>query len=145
MKKETGTITPEETTNNILNLNSFCIIATASEKGEPEAATIEYMRGDEYDLYFKTFSDSRKYKNLCLNHRASIVVNFLPHSLQMNGIIFELEGNEKEKIKERFMKENGKENWYNYPETKFLKFSPNWIRLFVPNKFFPIKQIINKT
>ncbi len=93
----------------ILSQNEICILATASKGGKTEAATIEYASDGRFNVYFETFAYYRKYKNIKENPCGSIVLNDLPHTIQMDGKITELSVKEAEKAKQLLAKKYGKE------------------------------------
>jgi uncharacterized protein YhbP (UPF0306 family) len=49
-----------------------CIIATASQDGEPSASTV-YFSNKSLDLFFNTLRDSQKVRNISVNPRVAIV------------------------------------------------------------------------
>jgi len=81
-----------------LRHKQLAVIATASIKGEPEAATIGYFIDDNFDFYFITRRQSRKFKNLIENRMAAIVVGteLAPTTVQMQGTAHLLEDGKEE-------------------------------------------------
>lgn len=72
-----------------LQKNKTAVIATSSADGTPEAATITYLFDDDFNLYFITRKQSRKFQNILKNHIVSVVVGTDPQILataQMKGI-----------------------------------------------------------
>lgn len=55
------------------NIAQFMTIATVSEKGGPQAVTVEFgLYGDK--IIFDTFNDSRKYTNILRDNRVALVM-----------------------------------------------------------------------
>lgn len=133
---------PESLARQILSRNTLCVLASASPDGKPEAATIEYAE-EGFTLYFETFPSYRKYKNLKSNPRASIVVTEVPHTIQMDGTVEELEGKEVQTAKNLLTKKHGKgSGFYEDPDIRFFRFSPSWIRILVEAKYPPKYAVI---
>ena len=128
----------------LISRNTLCTLATASLQGKPEAATIEYGEDEGMNLFFETFLSYRKYLNLKSNPKASIVITEVPHTIQMDGNVEELSGDEAEVAKQLLVKKHGEgSGFYSDPEIKFFKFTPNWIRVLVNDKW-PPKYVIIK-
>lgn len=56
----------------------LAVLATVSEDGKPQAATVCYFIDDNWDIYLFTHSDSRKAKNLQKNSKVALVVGTIP-------------------------------------------------------------------
>ncbi|MDO8660651.1 MAG: pyridoxamine 5'-phosphate oxidase family protein [Candidatus Woesearchaeota archaeon] len=127
----------KERVKQILSTNQICMLATASLTGKPEVATMEYTEDDQFNLYFETFPKYRKYTNLKTNPYASVVINQLPHTIQMDGTATELTGAERENAKHQLTNKHGSKNQYQDPTICFFKFTPTWIRVLVEPKYPP--------
>jgi general stress protein 26 len=125
----------------MLRRNTLCVLATASNDGKPEAATIEYVTGEGFELYFETFVGYGKYPNLKQNRRVSIVITELPHTIQMDGIAEELQGSAALEAKKRMAAKHD-HAFYNDPHIRFFKFTQQWIRIMVGGKHPPRYEVI---
>lgn len=113
----------------ILFNSKNCTLATASKDGKPEAATIDYYADSDYNIYFNSFPQYRKYQNIKTNPVGSIVITHDLNTIQIDGSIIELANEEKEWAKKNLLEKNpGDEIFLNNPEGLFFKFKPNWIR-----------------
>ena len=77
------------------------VLSTVSESGEPQAATITFIVDYEFNIYFITRKNSRKYANIAHNARVSVVTGFDPENpstLQMQGVAEIMSGNRLETI-----------------------------------------------
>lgn len=129
----------------LLGENKLCTLATASTDGKPEAATIEYASDDKYDLYFETFPTYRKYNNLKSNPRTSVVITQDQHTIQMDGTVEELSGEEAIRAKNLLITKHGHgTGFYQDPNIRFFRFTPGWIRILVDPKWPPKYQIIKE-
>lgn len=63
----------------------FAVLATASAKGEPQAATMSFFVDNEFTFYFISTNGSRKLENLKNNDTVAIVVGFGPHPMTIQG------------------------------------------------------------
>ena len=128
----------EKMVKKLLKENKFCVLATASLDGKPEAAIIEYVADKESNLYFETFPSYRKYANLKKNPQASVVITQVPYTLQMDGSVTELSEIAALKAKALLIKKHGLGSGFYLNSTiKFFKFTPTWIRVLVEAKFPP--------
>lgn len=127
----------------ILTKNTLCTLATASVDGKPEAATIEYVKDKDYNLYFETLVPNRKYPNMKSNPRASVVITEAPHTVQMDGTVEELSGKEAEEAKQRLIERHGEgSGFYSAPKIRFFRFTPKWIRVLVKYGYPPKYEVI---
>ena len=134
-----------ELVKNLMSRNTLCVLATSSLEGKPEAATMEYAEDEDMNLYFESFPNYRKYPNLKSNPKVSIVITEVPHTIQTDGTVTELSGDEAEAAKQRLIKKHGGgSGFYSDPDIKFFKFTPTWIRVLVaakwPPKYVTIKE-----
>lgn len=61
-----------------LKSNTTGVIATLSEHGEPQAATINYTIDDNFNLYFIARQGSRKFANLSAHAEVGLVIGTDP-------------------------------------------------------------------
>ena len=110
---------------------SFCVLATADATGRPEAAVMAYAANKAFVIYFYTEPETRKYKNLLVNKRASVVIGGWENdpTVQMDGLVEELSGLETEKAKEFVL--SAHPEWrvhFSAPTGKWFSFKPFWLR-----------------
>lgn len=128
----------------ILYKNSICTLATASLDGKPEAATIQYIADEKYNLFFESFPTYRKYKNFASNPRVSVVItNPEMKTVQMDGTVSELSGDDAERAKQKIIDEHGKGVGYLFaPNVLFFRFTPSWIRVLVDGNYPPTYEMV---
>jgi Pyridoxamine 5''-phosphate oxidase. len=83
----------------VLTEAQTCTLATASQDGVPEAATIRFVSDQNLDLYITTESMYRKYENMTVNPRVALVVDEAQYNLQLEGVATEVHGEAAEQIK----------------------------------------------
>jgi len=71
-----------------LRTHPECVLATVSASGKPEAATVLFAVDDDFNFYFGTRTDYRKYMNLVGDKWAAVVVGASakdPRTVQAEG------------------------------------------------------------
>lgn len=109
----------------------FCVLATASQDGTPEAAFIGFTINEDLELVIGTSTKSRKYRNLKAESHVALVFKFDGHqTLQYEGIAAEL-GNapDHDRVQEHFAKFPGTKKFINDPNQTWFTIKPTWIRL----------------
>ena len=112
------------------------VIATVSKAGVPNAATVTYSVSDDFEIYFMTRIETRKYVNLEHNPVAAFVVGTGPAatSVQIEGSVKQLDDEAAFKqlvttltnnstVYSVFIKMNG-------VKFRFFKLTPMWVRMF---------------
>lgn len=68
------------------------VLATASAEGKPHASAIYYVADDDFNIYFFTLFNSRKFSAMQANPSVAFVVGTLdaPQTLQMEGVVVEM-------------------------------------------------------
>jgi general stress protein 26 len=72
-----------------LQIHRTASLATVSEHGEPQVATVNYVLDDNFNFFFIVRKHSRKFKNLESNKKVGILVGGdpqIPVIVQMQGI-----------------------------------------------------------
>ena len=122
----------------ILYNSELCALATASLKGKPEVATIEYYADENYNLYFESFPTYRKYQNFKENPLASVAITLNKKTVQMNGEIKKLDGGDAQWAKQKLIERFGDGVGYLHaPDVLFFRFTPTWIRVLVDGSYPP--------
>ncbi|MBS3071018.1 pyridoxamine 5'-phosphate oxidase family protein [Candidatus Pacearchaeota archaeon] len=120
--------TEEDLAEKLISSNSLCVLATASLNGKPEAATIEYVY-EGGDFYFVTKRGFVKYKNLKINPKASIVITEGKNTVQIDGVVKELKGDDANMASSIMTSKLGQDpKIYLGSEWKSFKFTPTEIR-----------------
>ena len=128
------TETPQEILNRLFQVRT-CVLATSTLAGKPQTAYMYFVSDDKNNLYFKTFNDNRKYKNIKSNPKASVVIYEKPDYVQMDGLIEEVLGSEAEIAKRKLISKYGEDQEYQDKRLRFLMFKPTWIRVRINNKY----------
>ncbi len=105
------------------------VIAT-NDGSIPEAALVGFGVADDLSLIFGTYTTTRKYKNILKNPKVAIVFgNSEKITVQYQGVITVLEGDELTKYKEIYFKKVPSSKKYEtYPNQIYLKVTQSWIR-----------------
>lgn len=114
------------------------VVATISREGHPHASAVYYTCDDTFSIYFLTLASSRKYMAASANPWAAFVVGTqdIPQTLQIEGPISELKGNEETQVRiAELMKVLISNGTYYAPITKLdpadtvlMWIQPKWIR-----------------
>ncbi len=64
------------------------VISTINVKGDPQSALVYYVADDEFNIYFTTYSNSRKYTNILAHNKVAFVVSNIesPQTVQIEGV-----------------------------------------------------------
>jgi len=111
--------------------NSFCVLSTATLSGKPESAVMSYTTKDDFTILISTETTTRKYPNILANPQASVVIGGLNSdpSAQLDGQIKVLQGPSADEAKTIILSVHPDMAAYvNTPNTKFLAFTPVWLR-----------------
>lgn len=121
-----------------LKNKEIAVISTVSENNEPTAATILFSVDDDFNFYFITRRQTRKFKNLQINKNIAIVVGteLEPGTIQIQGEAQLLKENEAEKfIKEMTKNKKDLLDLYSGPflsisgiDFAIFKVKINWMR-----------------
>lgn len=71
-----------------LKSQRVAVISTVAENGDPQSAVVTFLVDDEFNIFFVTRKKSRKFANMMINPRVSVVVGFDPEhpsTIQMHG------------------------------------------------------------
>lgn len=119
----------------ILYKNTLTVISTiAVNTGNPESALVTYAENENLELYFGTYQNERKYKNLKNNPAVAFVIGWdatIHETLQYEGVARELEATEIHEAHQHFLKKPGNINTEEYlyhPKFSFFIVKPTWLR-----------------
>ena len=131
----------------VLKKQSLCVISTVSKENRPESALVGFAELPDLSLIFGTSTTSRKYINLLHNDSVAFSISSIGKNervtIQYEGKIKKLEGNELAEGKKTFFLKNPHAKHYDLDPTQiFMKVIPRWIRYsdntLVPNEIFEI-------
>jgi general stress protein 26 len=114
-----------------IKTRKHAVISTCGRNQHPEAALIGFGETDAYQLFFGTYSSSRKYKNLQENDKVALVIGWEEDyiTVQYEGTATEVFGQELEKYLELYHKKVPSAAKYrNHPQQTYFKVTPTWIR-----------------
>ena len=118
---------------------SVAVLSTVTPDNLPESATIYFVIGENYTLYFMTKTFSRKYTNLEKNPHAALVIGTEnePATAQIQGIAEKITDPEEFDKRMEMLKQNFFKNDYVAPlfqmapeknDLVIYKVIPSWIR-----------------
>ncbi len=120
-----------------LKEKQLAVVSTASSAGKPEAATVIYFIDDDFNFYFVTRRNTRKFENLQSNSNVAIVVGteLLPVTVQIEGTAELVSGEDGELLMAEIIKRPQIQSLYFGPflELKGIDFAAfkvkiNWLR-----------------
>ncbi len=68
-----------------LKENKVGVFSTISSEGEPQSAAVFYIIDNDFNFYFATGRESRKFKNIEKNNKVSFVVGVGPDFVTVQG------------------------------------------------------------
>jgi len=113
-----------------------CVIATASKKGEPAVAAMQFAKDGEH-IILKTFNDSRKYTHLTANPQVSMMLYDKPDYAQLDGWVLELRGDEAQAAKRKFIEKYGDDAYLNDERMRYLRFTSHFIKVQTRKEYPP--------
>lgn len=124
-------MTDKQTVLDFVKKNSLCVLSTATLSGKTESAVMAYTVKDDFTILMSTETTTRKYPNILENFQASVVIGGLSNdpSVQLDGQIKVLQGPQADDAKNTILSLHPDMAAYiNTPNTKFLAFTPVWLR-----------------
>ncbi len=113
-----------------LRRHRWCVQASVSSAGAPQAAVVGYAVSDELEIIFDTSASTRKARNLRADARVALVVGWDDEqTLQVEGLVDEPRGSELARLKRcyfaAFPDGVERELW---PDITYLRVRPHWAR-----------------
>jgi len=112
-----------------MSAERYCVVATTSPDGAPEAAFVGFAVTPALEVIFETTDATRKCLNLRHDPRISLVVGNDQRTLQYEGIADEPLGSELETLKTAFFSTwpqlRSHEEW---PGLTYFRIKPRWVR-----------------
>lgn len=122
----------EQIVYDFLQKNEHAVIATSNlHTYQPESALIGFGQTKNLEIVFGTFNTSRKYSNLLENKKVSFVIGWENDfiNVQYEGEATEISGEEKETLVKMYhQKVPSAAHYDNYPQQRYFKVIPTWIR-----------------
>jgi uncharacterized pyridoxamine 5'-phosphate oxidase family protein len=128
---------PIEQALEILEEQETCTLATVTEEGNPEAATVRYLHDDDLNIYINTGSTYRKYKNMKQTTSVAIVVDAEYKNLQMEGEATEVFDEKSQEVIDMYIDKYGNSGYLNNEESVFFRIDTNWARVLIDGRFPP--------
>jgi uncharacterized protein YhbP (UPF0306 family) len=126
----------------LLEKEELCTLATASENGVPEAATVRYMSDDDFDIYINSGSTYRKYQNMKENSRVAVVIDGEYKNIQLEGEAEEIDREDSDYIVQMYEDKYGKSKYLTNDESVFFRIETDWVRILVDGRYPPEYQMI---
>ena len=120
-----------------LKEKELAVVSTVSAASKPESATVIYFIDDEFNFYFITRRNTRKFENLQLNKNVALVVGteLMPITVQIEGTAELITGEKGEALVTEIAKRPQIQSLYFGPflELKGIDFAAfkvkiNWLR-----------------
>jgi Pyridoxamine 5''-phosphate oxidase. len=144
--EESSSLSSKTKARQTLSEAQTCTLATASQDGVPEAATIRFVSDQNLDMYITTESMYRKYENMTVNPRVALVVDGSQYNLQLEGVATEAHGETAEFIKQKYTEKYGSSKYLNNDDSVFFEIIIDWARLLVDGQFPPeFEMVIGST
>lgn len=118
---------------NLLEENLFCVVSSVNSMGCSESAVVAFTSFSDLKIAFQTPNTTRKYRNIKLNQKVSIVVGWDEKKLvtvQYEGIARELiDEKEINEVRKHQLRKNLHSKKYAYlEENKYFLVEPSWVR-----------------
>jgi general stress protein 26 len=109
---------------------SLAVYSTASLSGQPQSAVMAITVTDDWSIYMSTEPTTRKIRNLAVNPASSLVIGGLNNdpSVQLDGRSIIIPDSEVESAKSLVLSIHPELKDYLNPSSKFIKFTPSWLR-----------------
>ncbi len=105
------------------------VVSTIGTDGQPQSALVAFSETPELKIVFGTFNDSRKFRNLQRDPRASFVISGNDATVQLEGTARLAEGTDDEQCRALHIAKNpGSAKYLDDPRQRFFIVTPMWIR-----------------
>lgn len=134
---------------NLLERMKTGVVSTVNKEGNPESSLVYYVIDESFNIYFTTYSNSRKYANISMHKMVAFNVSDAvdPQTVQMEGIAEEMKISGGHEILEKLNNVLSSNTAYFPPiahiekdKTVVIKIAPTMIRL-GNFSFVPIEEI----
>lgn len=109
----------------------YCIIATVSAEGSPQAAFVAFSENQDLEIMIGTSNKSRKYQNIMRNPNVAIEFGIDgKRTMQYEGVARILNDAErKERAKAHFVKQPSARKYESDPDQVYFVVRPTWLRI----------------
>ena len=107
------------------------VLSTVNQKHLPQAAVVGFAENEKFEIFFGTFTDSRKFQNLVRNAHVAMVIGWEEgKTVQLEGLAQEItHKDEIENItKIQLAKIPSAAKYVKLSHEAFFKIQPSWIR-----------------
>ena len=107
------------------------VLSTVNQKHLPQAAVVGFAENEKFEIFFGTFTDSRKFQNLVYNAHVAMVIGWEEgKTVQLEGLAQEItHKDEIENItKIQLAKIPSAAKYVKLSHEPFFKIQPSWIR-----------------
>src|SRR6266536_620305 len=113
-----------------LQRHKYCVIATVSAEGKPEAALVAFSESDNLEIIFGTSMDSRKFADILGNPNIAVVIGWEDQAtMQYEGAARVLEDSEWAALSHKHLtKQPASANFQDSPDERYIAVTPKWIR-----------------
>jgi len=108
----------------------LAVLASTSERGEPQAALVGVTATDQGEIVFDTLVSSRKYANLRRNSQVALVIGWDDEqTVQLEGIAEEIKDPAQDPAVAAYYEQypDGRER-ATWPEIAYIRVTPVWAR-----------------
>jgi len=106
-----------------------CVISTVAGDGSPQSALVAFSEGPDFSIVIGTFNDTRKFTNLLVDARTSLVISGEDVSLQIEGTATLMEGADAERCTARHAAKNPAAAHYALDSRqRYFVVTPSWMR-----------------
>jgi uncharacterized pyridoxamine 5'-phosphate oxidase family protein len=116
---------------NFIRRYKYRIVSTVSQRNTPESACVGFAVTADLKIIFDTVSDSRKYKNLLLNHNLAFVIGCRgEQTVQYEGVATTPDDTELDKLLKTYFEvfPEGKIRRDKWENIAYFCATPKWIR-----------------
>src|SRR5579872_222945 len=113
-----------------LRRHGYCVQASTSRSGAPQAAVVGFAVGDDLEVVFDTIGTTRKMANLRSNARIALVIGWDDEqTVQLEGVADEPAGAELDRIKKVYFAAwpDGVER-QSWKDITYVRVRPTWAR-----------------
>ena len=113
-----------------VSVHALAVVGSISVEGAPQSALVGIAVTEDLEIVFDTLNNTRKYRNLTSNRKASVVVGWEGEkTVQFEGDAFLPEGEELARYKKvYFSKWPDGVDRQNWPGLVYFVVRPRWIR-----------------
>ncbi len=112
-----------------ISRHRYAVVSSVSDAGTPQSALVGIAVTDALEIVFDTMRATRKYRNLIARPACSVVVGSGEHTLQLDGVAFEPQGDALLRYRDVYLAvwPDGRER-LEWDGLTHLVITPRWIR-----------------